>query len=332
MKSIAGCDLIRQSHSWSIELKKLLLSVILFSALSACSPNIKLPGVPVTTARITKTAIVMPDGVQLPLHTWSHSRGTEAIILALHGFNDYGTFINSAANYFGNWGVKVYSYDHRGFGKSPHRGFWPGVDALVRDLVTTAKLLKDSYPGVPMYLLGHSMGGAVILSALKVENFPELEGVILAAPAVWGRKTMPFYQKLLLEIGVRILPWLKLSGRGLGVKPSDNIEMLKALGRDPLIIKDTRIDTLWGLVNLMDTALEGSTLLDANVLILLGKNDQIIRKKSTDFLLSRLPTSTTLRQTKIYYEDGYHMLLRDLNSIKVWGDILNWLGIETSDD
>ena len=331
MKSFAGCDLTHQLHNWPIELKKLVLLAILFSLLSACAPNIKLPGVPVTAARITHKAIVMPDGVQLPLHTWSHSHSTEAIILALHGFNDYGTFIKNAANYFGNRSVKVYSYDQRGFGKSPHRGFWPGVDALGRDLVTTAKLLKDRHPGIPMYLLGHSMGGAVILSALKGGNVPASEGVILVAPAVWGRETMPFYQKWLLDIGARILPWLKLSGRGLGVKPSDNIEMLKSLGRDPLIIKETRIDTLWGLVNLMDTALKAAPLFDVKALILLGENDQIINKKSSDLLLSRLPTSAALHQTKIRYEDGYHMLLRDLNSIKVWTDIMNWLRIENSD-
>ena len=324
--------MIHDLHKQLKHLSNRVLSVILVSMLFACSPHLKLPGIPVTTARLTHTAIVMADGSHLPLHTWPHSSKIEAIILALHGFNDYGTFIKDAAIYFGKRGVKVYSYDQRGFGQSPHRGFWPGTSALGQDLAAATKLLRNHHPGIPFYLLGHSMGGAVILSTLKSVNPPVPEGVILVAPAVWGRETMPFYQRWLLEIGARILPWLTLSGRGLGVKPSDNIEMLKALGRDPLIIKETRIDTLWGLVNLMDTALEAATFFNNRALILLGSKDQIIKKRSTDLLLSRLPTAATLRQTKIHYKDGYHMLLRDIKSKKVWKDILNWLRIEFSDD
>ena len=98
------------------------------------------------------------------------------------------------------------------------------------------------------------MGGAVIMAALTSNNPPMAEGAILVAPAVWGRVTMPFYQRWLLGLAARTLPWLKLSGKGLGIQASDNIEMLRTLGRDPLVIKETRIDTLWGLVNLMDTS------------------------------------------------------------------------------
>ncbi len=58
-----------------------------------------------------------------------------------------------------------------------------------------------------------------------------------------------------LWIGARLMPGLTLTGRGLGIKPSDNIAMLRALSRDPLVIKETRVDTIYGLVNLMDAAL-----------------------------------------------------------------------------
>ena len=117
----------------------------------------------------------------------------------------------------------------------------------------------------------------------------------------------------------------RLSGKGLGIQASDNIEMLKKLGRDPLVIKETRIDTLWGLVNLMDTALGAAPLFDARALILIGDNDQVINNKSTDLTLSLLPISAKGRQTIKRYEGGYHMLLRDLKGKRVWQDILDWI-------
>ena len=302
-----------------------VLLALLVCILSACSPHLRLPGNAVIDPELTSTTIVMPDGANLPLYTWPHSKMPRAIVLALHGFNDYGEFIRDAAIYLGTQGVKVYSYDQRGFGRAPHQGFWPGTKALGQDLTISARLLRDSHPGIPLYVLGHSMGAAVIMAALTSNNPPMVEGAILVAPAVWGRVTMPYYQRWLLGLAARTLPWLKLSGKGLGIKPSDNIEMLRILGRDPLVIKKTRIDTLWGLVNLMDKALESAPLFNARSLILIGNKDQVIDNKSTDLMLSLLPISAKVRQTKIRYKGGYHMLLRDLKGKRVWQDILNWI-------
>jgi alpha-beta hydrolase superfamily lysophospholipase len=101
--------------------------------------------------------------------------------------------------------------------------------------------------------------------------------------------------------------------------------MLRTLGRDHLVIKETRIDTLWGLVNLMDKALGVTPLFDARSLILIGNNDQVINNKTMDVMLSRLPVSAKGRQTIKRYKGGYHMLLRDLKGKRVWQDILDWI-------
>ena len=302
-----------------------VLLAMLVCFLSACSPYFKLPGKAVIDPELTSTAIVMSDGARLPLYTWPHSGTPRAIVLALHGFNDYGNFIKDAATFWGTQGVKVYSYDQRGFGRASHQGFWPGTKALGQDLTISARLLRDYHPGVPLYVLGHSMGGAVIMAAQTSNNPPVAEGAILVAPAVWGRVAMPFYQRWLLGLAARTLPWLKLSGKGLGIQASDNIEMLRTLGRDPLVIKETRIDTLWGLVNLMDTALGAAPLFDARALILIGDNDQVINNKSMDLMLSLLPVSAKGRRTIKRYKAGYHMLLRDLKGKRVWQDILDWI-------
>ena len=293
--------------------------------IAACSPNLKLPGKIVMDAKLTEKAVITPDGTELPLHMWSNTEKPQAILLALHGFNDYGTFIKDAATFLGARGVKVYSYDQRGFGRTPHQGFWPGKKAFAHDLIIATRLLTKHHPGIPLYLLGSSMGGAVVMTAMTSDDPPLVTGTILVAPAVWGRNTMPFYQRWALALAVRIIPWFKLSARGLNIKASNNTEMLRALGQDPLVIKETRVDTLWGLVNLMDTALEASMRFDARALILYGKNDQIIGNYPTDLLLSRLPVSAKKRQTIKFYQGGYHMLLRDLEGKTVWRDILNWI-------
>ena len=293
--------------------------------LASCAPVLNAPGPATTPPAIDGDALVMKDGAHLPLHVWPAEGAPRAVILALHGFNDYGNFITEAAEFWRKAGVQVYAYDQRGFGAAPGTGLWPGARAFGDDLAAAAKLVRARHAGVPFYVLGMSIGGAVAMTAFAGPPPPAADGVILVAPAVWGRSTMPFYQRWSLWLAAHTVPWLTLSGRGLDIKPSDNIEMLRALGRDPLVIKDTRVDTIWGLVNLMDAALASAGRFGAHALILYGDKDEIIRKDPTEKMLAGLPAAAKGRQRLRRYDTGYHMLLRDLEGKRVWNDILAWV-------
>ncbi|MHA1565212.1 MAG: serine aminopeptidase domain-containing protein, partial [Alphaproteobacteria bacterium] len=120
-------------------------------------------------------------------------------------------------------------------------------------------------------------------------------------------------------------PWLQVSGRGLDIVPSDNIAMLRALGRDPLVIKETRIDAIWGVVALMDQALDTASMLNGPTLMMYGAKDEIIPADATLELLEQLPEVGAERRTIAIYEDGYHMLLRDLNGVLAWQDMVAWI-------
>lgn len=122
------------------------------------------------------------------------------------------------------------------------------------------------------------MGGAVVINAMTRPGKPAVAGVILAAPAVWGRDTMPWYQTSLLWTLYHTVPWMTLTGKGLKIMPSDNIEMLRALGRDPLVIKETRVDAIYGLTNLMDNALGAAEKLDDETLLLYGQKTRSCRR------------------------------------------------------
>src|SRR3546814_8291564 len=106
--------------------------------------------------------------------------------------------------------------------------------ALTGDVATAAALLQVRHPDLPLYLLGESMGGAVILAALAGPQPPVADGIVLAAPAVWARSTMPFHLRASLWLGARLFPWARFSGQGLDIRASDNDEMMRALGRAPL--------------------------------------------------------------------------------------------------
>jgi acylglycerol lipase len=290
--------------------------------LSACSPLVNHPGKQVIAPKIENEYYLAVDGSKLPVRTWlPKNRPVTSAIIALHGFNDYSNFFTKPGKFLSSHGIASYAYDQRGFGSAPGRGLWSGIDAYTRDLSSFAEVIRARHPDVPLYILGESMGGAVTIVAMTGSHPPNVDGVILIAPAVWGRDTMPWYQRWLLAVSAHTLPWLELTGKGLHRSPSDNIEMLRALGRDPRVIKGTRIDTVYGLSNLMDEALSQAENLRVPTLVQYGKHDQIIPKSPIFLMLEKMPTATR----KAFYENGYHMLLRDLQADKPLADIAAWI-------
>jgi acylglycerol lipase len=301
-----------------------LASLVIWVA--ACAPVPHPPGPSTLTPQISGETFIAADGTRLPLKSWlpEDDRTPVTVILALHGFNDYSNFFDDPGDFLTARGIASYAYDQRGFGAAPNRGTWAGAAAYAQDAADAARALRRRYPKTPLYLLGSSMGGAVAMVALSAQSAsgePLVDGVILAAPAVWGRVTMPWYQRAALWLGAHTVPWLTVTGQGLGIIPSDNYEMLVALGRDPLIIKETRIGTIYGLVNLMDAGLAAASTLPTPALILYGEKDQIIPKLPTRRMLARVPSGVRVA----LYEGGYHMLLRDLPAATVWKDIAHWI-------
>jgi acylglycerol lipase len=276
----------------------------------------------------TDNAFTTTDGEALPLRTWLPQGDVKAVILALHGMNDYSNAFDIPAPRWAERGIATYAYDQRGFGNAPQRARWAGTAALASDAVTAIRLLHRKYPGRPVYLLGESMGGAVAIAALTgVAGVPpaEIDGAILVAPAVWGRPTMDLLPKVALWAGVRIFPSVALSGQSLQIMPSDNMPMLRAFSGDPLVIKETRVDAVYGLVDLMDAALVAAPRLDVPLLVLYGAHDEVIPPAAIRTFVEHLPANPAQSRRLSYYPQGWHMLLRDLDGAMVAGDVAAWV-------
>lgn len=299
--------------------------------LAACAPHYRPPGLESATPRIADDAFVMTDGTRLPRRVWQPEKGDRprpaAVIVALHGFNDYSRAFKSAGRWWAKQGVVTHAYDQRGFGETREAGYWPTGAALQQDLRTVLRLLHARYEKAPIFVVGESMGGAVAIAALAGPDGGEpADGVILAAPAVWGWSSMnPFY-RIALWWGAHLFPGMRVTGESLDIRPSDNIAMLRDLAADPLVIKKTRIDAIYGLVDLMETASEKAGDLAVPTLLLYGGKDEIISDHAVARTRQRLSGYKESGYKEIVYENGYHMLLRDCQAPLVWADILEWIG------
>lgn len=279
--------------------------------------------------RIDGDRLLLPDGTALPLRTWRPAGEPWGVVVALHGFNDHGRAFEMPGAAWAEGGLLVLAYDQRGFGASEHRGVWPGWERMAADFWAAVAAAKAEHPGLPVFAVGESMGGAVILSGFSPPmqaarlgaGSPVVAGVILSAPAVWGRSTMPAAYRWGLWFFAHALPWHPVSGSGLRRRASDNDEALRQLWEDPLTIRHTRTDSVWGLVNLMDAALASAGRIDVPVLTLYGERDEIVPPGPVDRMVRSLPETAEHRR----YPDGWHLLFRDLNAAQVWQDTIAWM-------
>jgi acylglycerol lipase len=290
--------------------------------LLSCAPMLAPGGAGVAMPAIEQDVFVTRDGLRLPLRHWDVAH-PQAILVALHGMSDYSEAFDLPGPWWVAHGITTYAYDQRGFGRSPHPGRWAGGEAMRRDLVDFVEAAHAKYPGIPVYALGESMGGSVVLTALASDDPPRVDGAILVAPAVWSRQDMPAAYRAALWLAGHLVPWMNVSGEGLHIVACDNIEVLKKLSRDPIYQHSARADQVYGLVDLMDEARRAPEHLSGppRILFLYGGNDQVIPKQPTRAVAKALGTQADVRR----YPKGYHMLLRDLDGETVWADITRWI-------
>ena len=205
-----------------------------------------------------RSVITLQDTTQLSLRVWAVA-APQRIVIGIHGFNDYSKAFDPLARSLATeLTATFYAYDQRGFGENSAPGFWPGSDRLVADLREVVSRLRKEHPGLPITLIGESMGGAVAIRASTESPGLPVSQLILKAPALWGAETMPWFQRAGLQMLNAVAPNFTFSGRGvraLGIKPTNDPEVSKDLSRDPFFIKETRVSSLMGVTDLMGQAL-----------------------------------------------------------------------------
>ena len=193
------------------------------------------------------------------------------------------------------------------------------------DLRTAVQLVRERYPDTTLAVVGISMGGAMTMTAFGSDRPPEgVDRIVLSGPGLRGWGTLPMIQRVALWTSVRVRPgWVVRPPRFVKIEPSDNIEMLRRLWADPLGLKTNEIGQVHGVVSLMENAHRAAPDLPVAIPTLLtyGAKDIVIPKNGVKRTAKVLPEHVRTA----YYEDGYHMLLRDLQAEIVFEDVLAFL-------
>lgn len=309
-----------------------LLPAVLVAALglSACAaPYIQPPLTPppdFAGPSVQDHALVMSDGARLPLMRWTPEGQPWAVIVALHGMNDHGASFRLAGPWWAEQGIETWAYDQRGFGAAPGRGQWARQDRMTEDLREAVALARARHPEAVIAVVGESMGGSVAAAAFGSDRPPDADRVVLLAPGVWGWSTQGWLNTAALNIAARmsgskaVEPPRFIADR---IQASSNVLELYRNGRDPESILSTRFDTLYGLVDLMETSSRRLGLIRAPAILMYGAHDEVVEKGPMRRALEQMPADTTLRTA--WYPDGWHLLNRDLDAEVVYRDVVAFL-------
>lgn len=280
--------------------------------------------------RLEPDALVCVDGVRLPLQVWPATDAAGApvkpwaVIVGLHGMNDYAQGFHLPGAYWASQGVTTYAYDQRGFGRAPDRGVWGGQALMEEDVRTATTLVRARHPGIPVAVVGESMGGAVAITAFASDRPPAADRVILASPAVWGWRDQGPPASAALWLTAHVVPAYRMEAPEWLAKKifaSDNMDELRRMGLDDHMIFATRVDTVYGLVRLMQQAQLHIGEVRVPTLFQYGAHDEIIPKSAAFRAARRLHAN----ERSAYYSDGWHLLLRDLHRQLVLDDALAFI-------
>ena len=260
-------------------------------------------------------------GVSLFRQVW-RARGAErAVLINLHGLGDHSGLYPLLVEYFQSRGITVHAMDLRGNGRSGgQRAYIERWDEYREDLHRFVGLVREEEPGQPLFLLGNSLGGLIVLE--YAQRYPEgLRGVIAASPPL-GRLGVP---APLLAIG-RVLSrvWPRFSIR-TGMD-------LSGLARDPVVVQTVLSDPLFhrvGTARLSTEVVAAITRVQAAastfplpVLILHGSSDRMVPPEGSREFVARVGHSD--RELK-EYAGAFHVLFADLDHERVLADVERWI-------
>lgn len=175
-----------------------------------------------------------PDGETLALHDWPLPRDlpARAVVVLVHGIGEHAGRYRHVAERLNGWGFAVRAADHHGHGASSGtRGGLPSVMRLVDDLALVVDDTRRAHPGLPLVLLGHSLGGLVAASFVA-RAVRKVDALVLSSPGL--DPGLGVLQKLLIALLSRLAPALRV-GNGL----DDNY-----LSHDPAVVQAYRDDAL----------------------------------------------------------------------------------------
>jgi alpha-beta hydrolase superfamily lysophospholipase len=266
------------------------------------------------------------DGTKLHVQKASPTDPPRATVIIVHGLAEHSGRYEHVISYLNAAGYVVWTFDLRGHGRSEgERTFVKSFDDYLRDLDLILTMARAELSSRPVFLLGHSMGGA-IATLFTITYRPALAGLLLSAASLQiSPSVSPFLVKIAPLISA-LLPKLKtivLDGsaisRDQSVVDSYNNDLLNYRGGIPARTGAELNAAIRRIQSQMKN-------LDCPLLIMHGTVDRLADISGSHLLYNQ---ARSRDKTLKLYQDFYHEILNDPEKMRVMNDIRAWLDTRT---
>ncbi|CAB3365778.1 Hypothetical predicted protein [Cloeon dipterum] len=250
------------------------------------------------------------EGCKAPLHAhyWHPSEKPRAAVMLMHGYAEHLRWYHEVGVQLANEGFIAFGHDHIGHGRSGgDRVILDNVEDMVDDIIKHADIVCDHYPDIPLFFVGHSMGGLVaFLSALR--RPPRLKGVVLNGPFLQlGKDVRSPVRRFAARILGRLLPTVQVGKLEMDHVTGDK-EMIKVIIDDPLWwTGGIKLKTGCALLNSVEKVHEKFPMFDVPFLIIHGSTDKICSVEGSQDLLKQSPSKD--KQIKLYDGAQHHLYI-----------------------
>jgi alpha-beta hydrolase superfamily lysophospholipase len=260
-------------------------------------------------------------GASLFRQTWRPAAPARAVLINLHGLGDHSGLYPTLVEHFTARRIAVYAFDLRGNGRSPgRRAYVERWEEYCQDLERFVALVRQEEPGRPVFLLGNSLGGLIVLD-YALHRPDGIRGVIAASPPL-GRLGVPAPLMALGRVLSRVWP-------GFAVRTGMD---LSGLARDPVVVETVLADPLFHRVGTARLSTEvvaaiarvnqGAPRFPLPLLLLHGSADRMVPPDGTRTFAARVGhPDHELRE----YAGAYHVLFADLDRERVLKDVEEWI-------
>lgn len=249
---------------------------------------------------------------RLALHIWSNDSASFIAVIA-HGLAEHAGRYDHVADALVGAGAVVYAPDHWGHGKSAGEpGVVDDVDAIVEDLSLLIRRARSRHVGLPLVLIGHSLGG-IIATRYAQRHGDDLSALVLSGPAIGGNAALMGLLELETMPDVAIDPALLSRDGAVG----------DAYQADPLVYSGPlRRETLVGIQVAVAAIAAGGTLGSIPTLWIHGEEDGLAPVAEAQPVLDRIGGATL--ESKIY-PGARHEVFNETNREEVIADVLSFL-------
>lgn len=263
-------------------------------------------------------------GVHLFRRSWTGD-DPERLLLLVHGFAEHSGRYEHVGRWFAERGAVVHAYDHRGHGRSHGpRNDVRSFDDYLDDLGSLLEIVQREHPGLPLTLVGHSMGG-LISTAFVRERKPEIHSLVTSGPALELAETLRGGRGRLLRALALLAPGLRIPAGLPAAALSRDPEVVRRYEEDPLV--DTRLTPrlATAMMRAIARTAGGGYGVEVPVLMLHGGDDPLCPASGSESFFASLPPDSAPPNEIRIYPGLRHEIFNEPEQESIFEDVLGWL-------